>query len=193
MRTGSNREPGALSSVVMMSDGSMPSSAAEAARDLVAAAEGQVRRADLDGERRDVRDEQPARRGRRSGRAAPAPRPRPCGLPRPGPRTPDRWRAAGSASRGRQEPERPGSSTSPNATKRSGPPIALGMGDQVGVVHQSTRSASRRRSAMATTSGPTRAASTVSYDGRGHHRSRAPRSESGAAVRAVVARSRSIE
>src|SRR4029079_15075485 len=70
--------------------------------------------------------------------------------------------------------------------------VALPVRGEQLLVHQATRSTSRRRAAIATASGPTAAARTMSYtvDGRIVP---AAAADSGAVVRAVVVRRISIE
>ena len=70
IRTRSKRDPGLLSIAVLMSAGSISSMAASRCDDLGPELDRQVGGPDLDGERRDVRDERAGRSGRRSGRAA---------------------------------------------------------------------------------------------------------------------------
>ena len=163
---------------------------AEALGDVLALAERQVGRDDLDRPRRDVVDEhaalavedQATRRGdRRLGRAI-----------RLGPRGIDLSAVdleIGEAGAEDAEDQHHHDAEGQETDRAT---VALPVRGEQLLVHQATRSTSRRRAAIATASGPTAAARTMSYtvDGRIDPAAAADR---GAVVRAVVVRRISIE
>ena len=159
-------------------------------RDVVAAAEREVGGRDLHGPRGDVAHEQPALAvvdqpaGRRDRL-----RDRPVRL---GPGRVHLPALDLEVGEPRPEDAEHQDHHDPEGQEPDGTAIALPVRREQGVVHQSTRSASRRRAAMATASGPKMAARTTSYtvDGRTVPTAAA---ESGAVVSAVVVTRRSIE
>ena len=189
-RTGSKREPGAESRVVRISDGSHAHERPEPLRDVLAAAERQVGGDDLDRPRRDVVDqhatlaiEDQATRGRdrlldrpvrlRAGRVGLAAIDLEVGEP-------------GSEDAEHQHHD------DAEGQEADGAAVAFAVrGEQV-LVHQATRSTSRRRAAIATASGPTTAARTTSYTVDGRIDATAA-DESGAVVNAVLVRMISME
>ena len=162
----------------------------KALRDLGAAAEREVGGHDLHGPRRDVAHEQPAlavvdQPTRRRDRL----RDRPVRLGPRGVHLPALDLEVGEP---RPEDAEHEHHHDPEGQEPDGTAITLPVRREQALVHQATRSTSRRRAAMATASGPKMAARTTSYtvDGRIVPTAAA---EIGAVVRAVVVTRMSIE
>ena len=164
----------------------MPSRPAEAAGDVVAAAERQVGRRDLHRERGHVGDEQPARAVvDEAARRRHAP-PRRSGSPRPGRRRSGPFEICRYASR---VVSRLNTMIVmiPNATKRSGRRSRSGRGTMRAVVHQSTRSGVPAAQHDGDGEGPHERGEDRVVDRGRQHRSRAPHPTAVRVVSAVVA------
>ena len=190
IRTGSNREPGAVSIVARMSDASIPRRAPSRWATSWRRPNGKVGRPDANGPRRDVGDEEaalavvdqsPGRRERLLHRA--------LGLGAGRERLAVGDLEVGEA---RRQPAEHEDGDDPERDEPQRASIALGLGLEVRAVHQSTRSVSRRRATTATASGPNTAARIVSYTADGITAARAA-SVIGAVDRAVVETSSSME
>ena len=164
---------------------------AEALGDVLALAERQVGRDDLDRPRRDVADEQRGPCGRRSGHAARGSPPRSCDSPRPARRRPGHGRSGG---------RRGASPRTPKISTITMPKVRNRIGRRSRSRCGASSSSFTRRPARRHAGGPRSRPRAARRRRRGRCRTRSTagsirprRVDSGAVVRAVVVRRISIE